>query len=120
MAKHTQGEWGVAKIDNGQADDEIVSTVNGCMVNIASVFGAGEYSEYRPAGEVEPRYEVRKEEAVANARLIAEAPRMEAVLKWAAHLLAELPEAQQTPQMLALRNEIVETLKQATPEYYGS
>lgn len=74
MTKHTQGEWGVAKIDNGQADDEIVSTVNGCMVNIASVFGAGEYSEYRPAGEVEPSYEVSKEEAAANALLLAAAP----------------------------------------------
>lgn len=76
MAKHTQGEWGVATIDYGTADDEIVTEVNGCMVNIASVFGAGEYSEARPDGKDEPHYEVSKEEAAANARLIAAAPAM--------------------------------------------
>lgn len=74
MTKHTQGEWGIATIDCGAADDEIVSEVNGCMVNIAAVFGAGEYSEARPGEELEPRYEVGKEEAAANARLLAAAP----------------------------------------------
>lgn len=74
MTKHTQGEWGIATIDGGAADDEIVTEVNGCMVNIAAVFGAGEYSEARPNGEEEPHYEVSKEEAAANARLIAAAP----------------------------------------------
>lgn len=74
MTKHTQGEWGIATIDCGAADDEIVTEVNGCMVNIAAVFGAGEYSEARPNGENEPHYEVSKEEAAANARLLAAAP----------------------------------------------
>lgn len=55
----------------------------------------------------------------ANARLIAAAPRMSAALKRAAHLLAELPAEHQTPQVLALRTEIVETIKQSTPEHYG-
>lgn len=81
MAKHTQGEWGVATIDGGDADDEIVTEVNGCMVNIAAVFGAGEYSEARPDGKDEPHYEVSKEEADANARLIAAAPKMLAALE---------------------------------------
>lgn len=74
MTKHTPGEWGIATIDGGAADDEIVTKVNGCMVNIAAVFGAGEYSEARPSGEHEPHYEVSKEEAAANARLLASAP----------------------------------------------
>lgn len=73
-SKHTGGDWGVATIDCGAADDEVVTLVNGCMVNIAAVFGAGEYSEARPDGKDEPHYEVSKEEAEANARLIAAAP----------------------------------------------
>ena len=76
MAKHTGGEWGVATIDGGLADEEIVTIVNGCMVNIASVFGPCEYSEATPDGKDEPHYEVSKEEAEANARLIAAAPEL--------------------------------------------
>lgn len=74
MTNHTQGEWGVATIDGGAADDEIVTEVNGCTVNIAAVFGQGEYSEARPNGEPEPSYSVSREEAAANAKLIAAAP----------------------------------------------
>ena len=74
MAQHTQGEWGIATIDGGAGDDEVVTVVNGCMVNIAAVFGAGEYSEARPDGKGEPRYEVSEDEAAANARLISAAP----------------------------------------------
>ena len=85
MTKHTQGEWGVAKIDNGQADDEIVSTVNGCMVNIASEFSAGEYSEYRPAGEVEPSYEAGKSMVVC----IGDDPRFYAEEKAATEALVK-------------------------------
>jgi len=81
MGKHTGGEWGVSMIDCGDADDEIVTQVNGCLVNIAAVFGAGEYSEARPNGEPEPHYEVSTEEAAANARLIATAPKMLEALK---------------------------------------
>lgn len=80
MAKHTGGEWGVAMIDGGEADDEIVTQVNGCLVNIAAVFGQGEYSEARPKGEEEPHYEVSKEEAEANAKLIAASPDLLAAL----------------------------------------
>lgn len=57
-------------------------------------------------------------EASANGRLIEAAPRMAQALHRAAHLLAELPE--QSPQLLALRAEMVETIKQATPEHYGA
>ncbi len=89
MTKHTQGEWGIATIDCGAADDEIVTEVNGCMVNIAAVFGAGEYSEARPGGEPEPHYEVSKEEAAANARLIAEAPKMYALLRKIGHAVCD-------------------------------
>lgn len=53
----------------------------------------------------------------ANARLIAAAPRMAAALQRADHFLAELPE--QTHYLLALRREIVDTIMEATPEYYG-
>lgn len=57
-------------------------------------------------------------EITANARLITASPRMSDTLKRAAHLLAELPD--QSPQLLALRAEIVECIKQATPEYYAT
>ena len=53
-----------------------------------------------------------------DAVLMAAAPRMAKALQRAAHLLAELSKSEQTPQMLALRAEIVETIKQATPDYY--
>ncbi len=54
---------------------------------------------------------------LANARLIAAAPRMSDTLKRAAHILAELPD--QSPQLIALRSQIVQCIKQATPEYYS-
>ncbi len=53
----------------------------------------------------------------ANSRLIASAPTMLKTLQRAAYLLAELPN--QTPQMLALRSEIVAAISDAAPEYYG-
>jgi DICT domain-containing protein len=53
----------------------------------------------------------------ADARLIAAAPTMSKTLQRAAHVLAEL--ADQSPQLLALRAEIVACIKNATPEYYG-
>ena len=80
MAKQTQGEWGVCLIDGGTEDDEIVTQVNGCFVNIAAVFGEGEYSEARPNGEEEPNYKVSKEEAAANALLLSAAPDLLAAL----------------------------------------
>lgn len=89
MTKHTAGEWGIATIDGGAADDEIVTEVNGCMVNIAAIFGAGEYSEARLFGEEETHYKVSKEEAGANARLIAEAPKMYALLKKIGHAICD-------------------------------
>ena len=54
----------------------------------------------------------------ANARLIAAAPRMSEALKRAAFLLAEIDQAN-SPQVLALRNEIIACIKEATPEHYG-
>lgn len=74
MAKHTIGEWGIATIDGGAANDEIVTVANGCMVSIAAVCGACEYSEARYDGEPEPHYEVSQDEAAANALLLAAAP----------------------------------------------
>lgn len=81
MVKHTQGKWEIATIDCGEADDEIVTVVNGCTVNIAAIFGAGEYSEGRPNGETEHHYEVSKEEATANAQLLTAAPELLAAIK---------------------------------------
>lgn len=80
MSKHTSGEWDIATINGGQDDDEIVSMVNGCMVNIATVFGPCEYSEARPNGKDEPHYEVTREEAAGNALLLAAAPKLLAAL----------------------------------------
>ena len=96
MAQHTQGEWGIATIDGGAGDDEVVTVVNGCMVNIAAVFGAGEYSEARPDGKDEPHYEVSRDEAAANARMIAAAPMMfSSLLQLVAALkLGEAPTAE--------------------------
>ena len=59
------------------------------------------------------------EETEANARLIAASPRMALALQRAAHILAELDNVMHTPQLSALRSEIVATIKEATPEYYG-
>lgn len=64
-------------------------------------------------------WEIVPRTAPKGSLMIAAAPRMAAVLQSAARLLAELPESEQTPQMLALRTEIVATIKQATPGYYG-
>ena len=57
------------------------------------------------------------EQAQANARLIAAAPRMIHALQLAARVLAE--RLDQDAALVGLRTEIVETIKQATPEYYG-
>lgn len=54
----------------------------------------------------------------ANGRLIASAPRMSEALKRAAFLLAEIDQAN-SPDVLALRNEIIACIKEATPEHYG-
>ena len=74
-AKHTQGDWDICTIDNGDADDEICTYVNGCLVNVAAVFSVGEFSMHSPDGN-EPHYTVSKEEAQANGRLLAAAPRL--------------------------------------------
>lgn len=87
MSKHTAGEWGVATVDNGHADDEIVTIIDGCMINIAAVFGPGEYSVARPDGKNEPSYAVSKEESAANARLISAAPELLAALERVARLI---------------------------------
>ena len=69
---HTKGEWAVATIDGGEANDEIITSVNGCLVTICEVFGEGNYSEARPNGEEEPHYEVSASEAKANAKRIVQ------------------------------------------------
>ena len=93
--KHTQGRW--------------LSHTNGNITNesqlIAKVVG-GERGK-RIEGEVE-----------ANALLIAAAPRMARVLQRAAYVLAEMP-PDQSAQLTALRTEIVNAIKEATPEHYG-
>ena len=81
MGNHTRGDWEIATIDGGVADDEIVTTVDGCIVNIAAVFGEREYSEARGSGKPEPNYIVSKDEAKANARMLAAAPRLLAALR---------------------------------------
>lgn len=83
---HTQGDWSVATIDGGASYDEIITMVNGCIVNIAAVFGAGEYSMACPNGGPEPSYTVCQEEAAANARLISAAPDLLAALEAIANL----------------------------------
>lgn len=81
MAKHTQGEWGVATMDFGASDDEIYTDVDGVPVGIAQIFGPCTYSEATLDGKDEPNYLVSKEEAAANARLIAAAPDLLAALE---------------------------------------
>ena len=73
-------------------------------------------SAQRYEGQAE-RYEREVAQREADKRLIAAAPRMSDALKRAARILAELPD--QSPQLVALRTEIVDCIKQATPEYYG-
>lgn len=70
---HTKGSWAVCQIDGGAEDDEIVTEIDGCIINIAAVFGEGHYSMGMPAGIPEPSYYVSRDEAAANARLIAAA-----------------------------------------------
>lgn len=78
MAKHTFGDWGVAQVNCGEWE-EIVSDVNGCQVNIAEVM-FGSYGMMEPDGKGGSReyasYEITKEEAAANARMMAAAPSM--------------------------------------------
>ena len=81
MKSHTKGRWEIIAVDTGESDDEIVTVVDGCLVSIAAVFGACEYSEYRPAGETEPHYTLTKEEATANAQLLIAAPELLATIK---------------------------------------
>jgi hypothetical protein len=55
----------------------------------------------------------------ANARLIANARRMALALQRVAPYLAELPPELQDGRLLAIRQDVVEAIKAATPEYYG-
>jgi hypothetical protein len=71
-SQHTKGELFVATIDSGEANDEIITHVNDCMVNICEVFGEGIFSESRQNGEKEPHYKVSKAEAKANAKRLAQ------------------------------------------------
>lgn len=115
MSTHTAGEWGVATINNGHADDEIVTIVNGCMVNIAAVFGQGEYSEARPDGKDDPHYTVSREESAANARLISAAPEMLDALRIAEAFVAKFEEDQDyTDGQVETINAIRDAIAKAT------
>jgi len=94
-ASHTPGPWTCSP----ESDNRVTIWAHSCL--LAEVIG------------------VNAEAAKANARLTATSPRMIAALKQAAKLLAELPKSEQTLQMIALRSEIVGTIKEATPDYYG-
>lgn len=52
-----------------------------------------------------------------DARLIAAAPELLAACKQAASLMAELQD--QTPQIIAARTMLVESIKKSDPAYYG-
>jgi hypothetical protein len=41
------------------------------------------------------------------------------ILQRAAHVMAEVPNEHQTPQFIAVRNQVVQAIKTTTPEYYG-
>ena len=94
MSKHTPGPWHLA------GDSE------GIMVTDRH---ASRIAMWPPQGGTI--------EQCANARLIAAAPIMSDTLKRAAHILAELSD--QSPKLIALRSQIVECIRQATPEHYG-
>jgi hypothetical protein len=93
MSKHTPGPWTIQGAFIGTDD-----------VHIAQVKGEGRG--------------INSQRAEANSMLIASAPIMSDTLKRAAHVLAELPN--QSPELIALRSQIVECIKQSTPDYYGS
>lgn len=57
------------------------------------------------------------QEVAGTAQLIAAAPAMSQTLQRCAYVLAELPD--QSPQLLALRAEIIACIRQATPRFYG-
>ena len=61
-------------------------------------------------------------ESEDDARFIAKATDMERTLQRAAHVLAEIAELVNGDERMRindLRSQIVETIKQATPEHYG-
>jgi hypothetical protein len=102
--KHTPEPWlaefGECYCVRAQRDGGRVALIT----NLKGMFGmAGRRSE---------------EESAANTLIIAAAPRMASVLQRAAHILAELQE--QSPEILQLRTDIVDCIKEATPEYYGT
>lgn len=110
---HTQGQWEVATINCGEDNNEIVTEVNGCLVNIAEIFGEGSFSEAMPGGEDEPHYEVSKEEAESNARLIAASPDLlEACKKMLVCIGGD-------PRFYAEEKYAVEALKKAGTKKFG-
>lgn len=95
MTNHTPGPWVITPA----SPDAVFAMRQGAPYS----FRVAECLGYRTERE-------------ANARLIAAAPDMIDAPQHAAHVLAEL---QNAPQLLALRVQIIETIKQATLEYYG-
>lgn len=81
--KHTQGDWFVMQLNAGQDPDEIMSRVNGCLVSVATVAPACEYTQDSEEGE--STHTVTQQEAAANAQLLANTARMYQALKRIAH-----------------------------------
>lgn len=109
-SKHTKGPWIVGPScgnDSARIDDKNGRVIGSIKVKHLTLVDKG-FPVYQWSEEME-----------ANATLVASAPRMAAALQRAARLLAELPGFEQTAQLVALRKEIVETIKEATPEHYG-
>lgn len=65
MTQHTQGEWGIASINNGESFEIVAHLPDGNIVNIAEMIGHGSFQTDEGL-----EYEVTKEEAAANARLL--------------------------------------------------
>lgn len=107
MPKHTQGPWRVDRVGDN-IEIRPVHPTHGCTLGFAPI-----------ARIIGDKRVTDDETDEANSRLVASAPRMSEALKRAARILAELPDSEQTQQMKALRKEIVATIKEATPEYYG-
>ena len=103
MSAHTEGPW-------DRQGTEIVKHHNGDSQPIAQV--------------LIPNYDVNDDlEQIANALLMAAAPRMVNALQRASFLFAEYNPVVSTEEGCkhfdALRAEIVRCIEQATPDYYG-
>lgn len=104
MTKHTPGPWRVST--EGIRAIEVHDPLD------RPVFISG---GIREIGESIPDAADR---LFADARIAAAGPEMLHALQRAAHLLAELPEANE-PRVVAIRRLAVDAVTKAAPEYYG-